>query len=370
MSNIKEPYLLTPGPLTTSMATKKAMLKDWGSWDSDFHQISARVRDALVDIIGGKGKYEAVLMQGSGSFSVESAIGSLMPRDGLALVPNNGAYCTRIEKICTYLGRAYISMPFAQDQAVNLKTMEKALIANPNITHVLLVHCETSAGIENPLKEICALAKKYNKAVIVDAMSSFGALPIHADMDFDALIAASGKCLEGVPGIGFVLAKTSVLEKSKGLSHSLALDLVDQWEYFKKTNQFRFTPPTHVIVSLDCAITQYQAQGGQVARLAKYTKNTRNLVNGMKKLGFRLFLAKKIQAPIIVTFHAPKDKNYEFMKFYNAVKKHGYILYPGKLTDMESFRVGCMGELGKSGTKGFVRAVEKALLDCGITEIS
>ncbi len=365
----KTPYLLTPGPLTVSMTTKRAMLQDWGSWDSDFHQIVGRVRKSLVDIIGGQADYDAVLMQGCGSMSVEAAIGSLMPRDGLALIPNNGAYCSRIEKICTYLGRAYISMPFAQDEILSPKKIEKAFIANPNITHLLLVHCETSAGILNPIEQIAQLCQQYKKSLIIDAMSSFAALPTPATLGYDALIAASGKCLEGVPGLGFVLAKKSVLEKSKGNAHSLALDLYDQWEYFNKTNQFRFTPPTHVIAALDSAIGQFEQQGGQPARLKKYQKNCTRLVNGMKKLGFKPFLAKKIQAPIIVTFHAPIDGKYEFRKFYEAVKKHGYILYPGKLTDQESFRVGCMGELGKSGTGGFVRAVERALQDLGITQI-
>jgi len=238
---------------------------------------------------------------------------------------------------------------------------------DPSITHVALVHCETSTGILNPLQEIAQVVAAQGKGLIIDAMSTFGALEIDArTTPFDGLIAASGKCLEGVPGMGFVLARRAVLEKSEGVSHSLAMDLHDQWVYMMKTTQWRYTPPTHVVAALDAALEQYFAQGGLAARGATYTENCRVLIAGLKRIGLQVFLPSEIQAPIIVTVHAPDDARYQFKRFYDAVKARGYILYPGKLTTVETFRVGCMGQLGASGMGGAVDAIDAVLVDMGI----
>jgi len=229
------------------------------------------------------------------------------------------------------------------------------------------VHCETSTGILNPLHEIALVVARHGKGLIVDAMSSFGALEIDArTTPFDAVIAASGKCLEGVPGMGFVLMRRAALEKCEGNSHSLAMDLYDQWVYMNKTTQWRYTPPTHVVAALDSAVAQYIEQGGLAARGGTYAKNCRELIDGMREIGLRSFLPEAIQAPIIVTFHAPADARYEFKAFYNAVKQRGYILYPGKLTRLETFRVGCMGQLGERGMAGAVQAVREVLQEMGI----
>jgi 2-aminoethylphosphonate-pyruvate transaminase len=229
------------------------------------------------------------------------------------------------------------------------------------------VHCETSTGILNPLHEIALVVRRHGKGLIVDAMSSFGALEIDArETPFDAVIAASGKCLEGVPGMGFVLARRAALEQCEGQSPSLAMDLYDQWVYMNRTTQWRFTPPTHVVAALDSALAQYFEEGGLAARGGAYARNCKALVDGMAGLGLRSFLPPAIQAPIIVTFHAPDDPRYEFKAFYNAVKQHGYILYPGKLTTVETFRVGCMGQLGERGMDGAVAAVRSVLRQMGI----
>ncbi|MBC5768160.1 2-aminoethylphosphonate--pyruvate transaminase [Ramlibacter albus] len=361
------PYLLTPGPLTTSARTKESMLRDWGSWDGDFNQITARLREGLLRIVHGEGTHECVPLQGSGTFAVEAAIGTLVPRNGHVLVPVNGAYCQRIAKICKVLGRKLTTFEYAEDAQVRPEDIDRLLAKDPSITHVALVHCETSTGILNPLHEIALVAQKHGKGLIVDAMSSFGALEIDARRTpFDAVIAASGKCLEGVPGIGFVLARREALQASEGNCHSLAMDLYDQWVYMGKTTQWRFTPPTHVVAALDSALTQYFEEGGLAARGGAYQRNCKALVEGMAKLGLRSFLPPEIQAPIIVTFHAPDDPKYEFKQFYNAVKARGYILYPGKLTTVETFRVGCMGQLGERGMEGAVEAVRDVLHAMGI----
>ena len=367
----KDPILLTPGPLTTSRRTKEAMLRDWGSWDADINQITTRVREQLVRILHGEGTHECVPLQGSGTFSVEAAIGTLVPRDGHVLVPVNGAYCERIAKICRYLGRKLTVHGYAEDAQARPEDIDRLLSQDPSITHVALVHCETSTGILNPLDEIAAVVAKHGKGLIVDAMSSFAAIEIDArKTPFDAVIAASGKCLEGVPGMGFVLARRAALEASPGNAHSLAMDLHDQWTYMGKTAQWRYTPPTHVVAALDEALKQYWEEGGLAARGGRYAKNCRELIAGLGALGFRSFLPAAIQAPIIVTFHAPADPNYEFKRFYAEVKKRGYILYPGKLTRLETFRVGCMGHFGDEGINGAVAAVADTLKAMGITRIT
>ncbi|HWL74978.1 MAG TPA: 2-aminoethylphosphonate--pyruvate transaminase, partial [Burkholderiaceae bacterium] len=269
-----DPILLTPGPLTTSLRTKQAMLSDWGSWDAAFNSITASIRRDVVDIVNGGNDYTCVPLQGSGTFSVEAAIGTLVPRDGKVLVPNNGAYCARIVRICKYLNRAVIDLAVPEDQPTTGAIVDAALVADPSITHVAQVHCETGAGILNDLEGVAQACRKHGKGLIVDAMSSFAALPIDVrSIPFDALVAASGKCLEGVPGMGFVIVRRSLLETRAGNAHSLAMDLHDQYVYMEKTTQWRYTPPTHVVAALRVAIDQYREEGGQRARLARYASN-------------------------------------------------------------------------------------------------
>jgi 2-aminoethylphosphonate-pyruvate transaminase len=366
-----DPILLTPGPLTTSLATKAAMLRDWGSWDDAFNAITASLRRDLVDIVGGGSEYTCVPLQGSGTFSVEAAIGTVVPRDGKVLVPNNGAYCARIVRICGYLGRAVVDLPAPEDQPTTAAIVEAALAADASITHVAQVHCETGAGVLNDLAGIAQVCARRGKGLIVDAMSSFAALPIDVTtVPFDALVAASGKCLEGVPGMGFVIVRKKVLEACAGNAHSLAMDLHDQYVYMEKTTQWRYTPPTHVVAALRAAVDQYKEAGGQPARLARYAGNCRTLIDGMAGLGFRPFLKPEVQAPIIVTFHAPADPAYNFKSFYARTRDRGYILYPGKLTQVETFRVGCIGAIDANEMRNVVAAVAQTLKDMGIKTVT
>ena len=362
-----DPILLTPGPLTTSAQTKSAMLADWGSWDGSFNELTASVCGDLVSIVNAQPEHVCVPLQGSGTFAVEAALGTLVPRGGKVLVPDNGSYCKRIVRILGYLGRAAVVLPHGEQEPADPERIDAALAADPDITHVAQVHCETGTGILNPLPEIAAIVAKHGRGLIVDAMSSYGAIPIDArSIRFDALIAASGKCLEGVPGMGFVIARRTALERSGGNSCSLAMDLVDQWQYMQKTGQWRFTPPTHVAAALRAAIDQYQAQGGQPARLARYTENCAALVSGMRALGLRTFLPDALQAPIIVTFHSPPDPKYDFIEFYTLVRERGFILYPGKLTAVDTFRVGCIGAIGADTLRQAVAAIADALREMGV----
>jgi len=279
--------------------------------------------------------------------------------------------CALLAKLTQMMGRKVTIFETADDVPTTGADVARLLDADGSITHVGLIHCETSTGILNPLPEIADVVARRGKSLIVDAMSSFGAIAIDArKVAFDALVAASGKCVEGPPGMGFVFVRRSVLEQCAGRSSSLALDLHDQWTYMEKTTQWRYTPPTHVVVALDAALTQYEAQGGQPARLARYTANCETLVEGMAELGFRVFLDPNIQAPIIVTFHAPADSKYTFKEFYERVRDKGFILYPGKLTQLETFRVGCIGAIGPDEMRHAVNAVRDTLREMGIRQVA
>jgi len=341
MSNYsRDPILLTPGPLTTSLSTKTAMLRDWGSWDASFNDVTAALRRKLMDVIGAPDTHVCVPMQGSGTFAVEAAINTLVPRDGHLLVLVNGAYGKRMARLTQMMGRRMSTFETAEDVPTTAADFDRLLTRDPTITDVGLIHCETSTGILNPLPAIAAVVARHGKRLIVDAMSSFGALPIDAHVvPFDALVAASGKCIEGPPGMGFVFARRTLLERAAGNCSSLALD-------------------------------QYIADGGQPASLARYERNCATLVDGMAELGFAPFLDASIQAPIIVTFHAPPDDRYTFREFYDRVRDKGFILYPGKLTQVETFRVGCIGAIGPAEMRQAVHAIADTVREMGIRQVA
>jgi 2-aminoethylphosphonate-pyruvate transaminase len=372
MSNFsRDPILLTPGPLTTALPTRMAMLRDWGSWDSQFNAITAVVRERLLDVVGANDTHTCVPMQGSGTFSVEAAVNTLVPRDGHLLVLVNGAYGQRLAKLARMMGRRVSVFETAEDVPTTAADVDRLLANDASVTHVGLIHCETSTGILNPLREIADVVARHGKSLIVDAMSSFGAIAIDAQtMPFDALIAASGKCIEGPPGMAFVIARRAVLERCAGNSTSLSLDLHDQWQYMEKTTQWRYTPPTHVVAAFAAALEAFGAEGGQPARLARYTRNYEMLVRGMAELGFRPFLDPAIQAPIIVTFHAPVDPRYNFREFYDSVRDKGFILYPGKLTQVETFRVGCIGAIDHDEMRHAVHAIRDTLAELSIERVA
>jgi 2-aminoethylphosphonate-pyruvate transaminase len=294
-------------------------------------------------------------------------VATVVPREGHVLVLDNGAYCKRAARLATLMGRRCTLQSFDDAEPVSADVLHQRLQGDPSITHVIMIHCETGAGVLNPLQAVSEVCAKHGKGLIVDAMSSFGALEIDARrIQFDALVAASGKCLEGVPGMGFVFLRKAILPACEGNSQSLAMDLYDQYVYMEKTGQWRFTPPTHVVVALHEAIAQFEEEGGQSARLARYQNNCKTLIDGMRSLGFRPFLEPHVQAPIIVTFHAPSDPKYDFKAFYAAVRSHGFLLYPGKLTQVETFRVGCIGAIGTADMQQAVHAVALSLQDLGI----
>ena len=361
-SETGDPLLLTPGPLTTSATIKQAMVHDWGSRDQEFLRINRMVLDRIVELAGGQGTHITVPMQGSGTFAVEAMVTSLVPRAGKLLVLINGAYGHRALRIAQIAGRAATSFETPEDTPPDLARLDRRLAEDTAITHVFAVHCETTSGILNPIAEIAALVAKHDRRLLVDSMSAFGALEIDArQIRYDALAASSNKCLEGVPGLGFVICRNEALAACKGNATTLVLDLFDQAEAFARTGQYRFTPPIHVIVALGKAIEEHAAEGGVAGRGKRYRDNAKVLIDGMRAMGFRTLLPDRLQAPIIVTFHMPTDPKFVFQTFYDALKDRGYVIYPGKLTVADSFRIGCIGRLYPKDMKGALRTVREVL---------
>ncbi|MEX2618202.1 MAG: 2-aminoethylphosphonate--pyruvate transaminase [Alphaproteobacteria bacterium] len=364
-----EPYLLTPGPLTTSRETKQAMLRDWGSRDAAFLRLNREVRDRVAAIAGGGDELTCVPVQGSGTFAVEAMLATFLPRDGKLLLVVNGAYGHRMATICEYLGRAHTLYETAEDTPPDPAVIDAMLSDDGDISHVAIVHCETTSGILNPVEAVAGVVAARGRRLLVDAMSAFGALPLDmGQLACDAVAASANKCLEGVPGMGFVVCRKSVLAAAKGNAHSLSLDLHGQWAAMESTAQWRFTPPTHVIAAFHQALKEHTAEGGVAGRGARYRRNCDILVAGMRRLGFRTLLPDDLQAPIIVTFHMPADPAFRFQAFYDALAARGYVIYPGKLTVAESFRIGCIGRLDESVMRGVLEAIRDTLDEMGVRQ--
>lgn len=364
-----DPYLLTPGPLTTSSSTKEVMLHDWGSRDHEFIHINRRVRERLVALAGAEETHVCVPLQGSGTFAVEAMVGTLVPPDGKLLIMVNGAYGRRIAKICEYYHRTHTTIETPENVPNDPSALDEALANDSRITHVTVVHCETTSGMLNPIEKIAAVTARHRRGLIIDAMSAFGAIELDAHkVPFDALAASANKCFEGVPGMGFVIVRKSVLEGAKGNSPSLSLDLYDQWTSMEANGQWRFTPPTHVIVAFNQALDEHEQEGSIAGRGARYRRNCKILVKGMREMGFVTLLPDELQAPIIVTFHMPADPKFDFKDFYDRLNRRGFVIYPGKLTVADSFRIGCIGRLGEPEMHDALAAVRDTIDEMGVTQ--
>jgi 2-aminoethylphosphonate-pyruvate transaminase len=366
-SETGDPLLLTPGPLTTSRPVKEVMVHDWGSRDAGFLAINKAVLEWLPRIVNGGDGYVAVPMQGSGTFAVEAMLTSLVPPDGEVLILINGAYGHRARRILEIAKRTYTVHETPEDTPPDLEAVERILRQSSGITHVFAVHCETTSGIRNPIEPIAGIAARYGKRLLIDAMSAFGALKLDAaTTPFDAVAASSNKCIEGVPGLGFVVCRREALAGAKGNATTLVLDLHDQWQNLEKTGQYRFTPPIHVIVAFHQALKEFEAEGGVSGRGARYVENCKVLVNGMREMGFRTLLPDSLQAPIIVTFHMPRSPKFQFQRFYDGLKERGFVIYPGKLTVADSFRIGCIGRLYPKDMRAALVAVGEVLDEMGV----
>lgn len=354
--------LLTPGPLSTTRTAREAMLQDWCTWDKDYNEgIVTPIRKTLLDLAGVTDKeYTTVLLQGSGTYCVEAVIGaSVKPTDKLLIIAN-GAYGQRMAEIADYYKLDYVLVTLHETEPVTADTVRIALDINPGITHFAMVHCETTTGILNPLEEVSHVVRNYPVTFIVDAMSSFGGIPI--DMEacgIDFLISSANKCIQGVPGFGFVIASREKLKACKGNARSLSLDIYDQWETMEKGGgKWRFTSPTHVVRAFWQALIELEKEGGINARYERYKENNRILIDGMCFLGFTPLLPRSSQSPIISSFLYPSS-DFHFRNFYEKLKERGFVIYPGKISDAETFRIGNIGDVYPDDMRDLLRAIRE-----------
>ncbi len=360
----ENPYLLlTPGPLSTSVSVRKAMFRDWCTWDSDYNQLIQEIRRKLVALSTDKKGYSSVLMQGSGTFSVESVIGSAVPEDGCLLVLVNGAYGQRMATIATKLRINHLVLDFGEINPIDPEKLEKQLLLNPEITHVAMVHCETTTGMLNEIALVATLAKAKGKVFILDTMSSFGGIQMDLDeLGIDFLISSANKCIQGVPGFGFVIAAQESFEQCKDIARSHSLDLYDQWKTMENNNgKWRFTSPTHTVRAFHQALIELEEEGGVATRFKRYKKNQKLLRKGMESLGFSCLLPKNLQSPFITSFIFPDDPEFRFDKFYQLLKKRGFVIYPGKITTTDTFRIGNIGEVYETDIYRLLEAIEGSI---------
>ncbi|WP_257275311.1 MULTISPECIES: 2-aminoethylphosphonate--pyruvate transaminase [unclassified Endozoicomonas] len=363
--SLENPYLLlTPGPLSTSASVREAMLRDWCTWDDDYNLgVVEEIRSQLIKLASGTEDYTAVLMQGSGTASVEATIGSVISDEGKLLVINNGAYGARIAEIAEYLKIPHSVLNCGEISPPTPEKIEQILFEDKAITHVAIVHCETTTGMLNPIEVIAPVVKKHECILIVDAMSSFGGVPIDlAGLGIDFLISSANKCIQGVPGFGFVIARRTLLSQCKGLARSLSLDLYDQWQCMEKNHgKWRFTSPTHTVRAFHQALAELNEEGGIAARHKRYSTNQRLLVQGMNELGFRCLLDNKLHSPFITSFYSPEHPDYEFLRFYEQLKGKGFVIYPGKVSDADCFRIGNIGEVYPEDISQLIKAVSESM---------
>ncbi len=368
LSGWKDKVLFTPGPLTTSRTVKQAMLRDLGSRDCEFIALIRQIRDKLVELGQGDPRdYTAILMQGSGTFGLEAVVSSTIPPDGKLLVIINGAYGKRLAKIASVLKIDTVTLEYPENTTPNLREIEDAMKSNGGVTNVSIVHCETTTGIINPIREIGELVAGCGAKYFVDAMSSFGAVPVNlAECSIDYLVSSANKCIEGVPGFSFVLCKLSSLKETAGYARSVSFDLLDQYRGFEKNGQFRFTPPTHALVAFRQALAELEAEGGVLGRAERYRRNYQTLVAGMRQMGFKEYLKSEDQGYIITSFLYPDDPNFSFEKFYESLNQRDYVIYPGKVSDADCFRIGNIGRIFEADVKALLAAIAETITEMAV----
>lgn len=358
--------LLTPGPLTTARDVRQAMMLDWGSREEDFTALTRRIRSKLITAAEAGDDYTALMLQGSGTFAVEAMLGTFVPPDGKLLVLINGGYGHRMVAMCKQMGRAVTSLEWPENEPVDPLQVQAVLRNDDGITHVAVVHVETTTGLLNPIEDIARVVQSEGRRFLVDAMASFGALPLNlSEIWPDAVAASSNKCLESTPGIGIILCNKHAIGKTAGNSTSLSLDLHGQWLGFEGNSQWRFTPPVQVVAALDMALDLLEREGGPAARLARYRRNCDLLLDGMAGMKIESYLRRDVQAPIITTFHPPAHAGYSFNDFHAALLGHGFAIYPGKLTKQASFRVGCIGQVFPNDIWRFLHVAAEILQRMG-----
>ncbi len=359
----KDNTLFTPGPLTTSVTVKQAMLRDLGSRDYEFIEVVSEIRRGLLELGEvGSDDYTAIPMQGSGTFAIESVFASTVPPDGKVLIAQNGAYGKRMAALCEILKIGHVLAIFPEDQVVDPLVIARHLEEDPGLTHVAVVHCETTTGIMNPVEELGEVVRAAGRIYFVDAMSSFGAVPLNlAKNNIDYLVSSANKCIEGVPGFAFVIARRKAIEAADGYARSLSLDLFAQLEGLDNNGQFRFTPPTHVLLAFRQALRELHDEGGVAGRAERYRNNYEILVRGMRRLGFREYVDPGLQGYIITSFRYPEQESFDFDEFYGRLNTQGWTIYPGKVSDADCFRIGTIGRIFPRDIENLLLAIEDVM---------
>ena len=364
--------LLTPGPLSTTRTVRESMMQEYSTWDVDYNGIVQSIRTRLVELAtsdaANPDTHTAVLMPGSGTFTVESVVGSVIPSDGKLLVLNNGAYGARITTIARMLKVDTVELGQAEIEPTDLGQVEQMLAGDPEITHVAMVHCETTTGMLNPVEAVGEIVRRLGRVFILDAMSSFGGIPMSMELTgAHYLISSANKCIQGVPGFGFVVADRAMLEATEGWSRSHSLDLFDQWREMETNGgKWRFTSPTHVVSAFARALDELKDEGGIEARHTRYVANQKTMVKGMRALGFRTLLGDDLQSPIITSFYYPDSAEFEFQKFYDALKSRGFVIYPGKVSHAQCFRIGSIGDVQPEDMTGLVGRISEVIDELGV----
>lgn len=358
----KEKILFTPGPLTTSRKVKEAMLFDCGSRDHYLADVIAFIRSRLLMIGGCSVKdYASILLSGSGTYGVESVLSSIIGDNDHLLILDNGAYGRRLDQIAKAHKLPHQTMTFPEDQIPDAELVRKCL-SQDRFTHIAMIHCETTTGILNPIEAIGDIAEKHGASLIVDAMSSFGGIPIKIpNIPIDFLISSSNKCIEGAPGFSFIIAKRSSLFCAEGKARTLGLDLLAQYRGLEQDGLFRFTPPTHVLLAFKAALELFEQEGGVDARAARYQKNHAVLLTKMSSMGFSCYLEPNRQSFIITSFRFPREPRFDFDDFYQRLSEYGYLIYPGKVSDADCFRIGTIGHIFPHDVENLMSAIERAL---------
>lgn len=358
--------LLTPGPLSTTATVRAAMLQDSCTWDADYNQgVVEPIRRELVRLATGpayESDYSAVLLQGSGSYVVESVLGSAIGVDECLLIINNGAYGARMGEMARCLGLRHHEFDCGETTRPEPAAIEAMLVRHPEITHLAMVHCETTTGMLNPLEEVAELCQRRGIRLIVDAMSSFGGIPIDMGrLGIEFLISSANKCIQGVPGFGFVIARRAALTACAGRARSVSLDLHAQWQTMEQQGgKWRFTSPTHTVLAFAQALRELDEEGGVAARHRRYSENQRTLVDGMAALGFAPLLPEQWQSPIITAFYSPAHPDYRFADFYQRLKGQGFVIYPGKVSQADCFRIGNIGDVTPARVRELLAAMASA----------
>ena len=365
----RDKLLFTPGPLTTSLSVKQAMLHDAGSWHFEFNAKVKWVREKILEVAGlsqGAG-WETILLQGSGTFGVEAVFATCVPPNGKVAVLANGAYGERMALMLQHLRIDHLVLRSPENSPNDPAALDRALAGDKTITHAAIVHCETTTGILNPITDVGRVVKNHRRAYIVDAMSSFAAIPIDfAAAGIDFLISSANKCIEGVPGFSFVICRRDALLACEGYARCLSLDLLDQLKGFDKNGQFRYTPPTHSLLAFEQAMKELEHEGGVTERGERYRRNQETLMEGMKQLGFRPYLDSAVQSPIITSFYYPDTEWFAFDAFYRLLSDKGFIIYPGKISRANTFRIGSIGRIFPSDINALVSAIDSVLKEMRI----